>query len=104
MAIAIVGFGLTIGGTIFLSISQTVFQHGLVHGIKTRAPSLDPHAFLQNGATEVYAVLASTHQERLLQQVLESYVDGIRVVYWVVMTCGAAALLAARGLTWRSIK
>jgi hypothetical protein len=104
VAISIVSFAQTIGGTIFIAIAQTVFQHGILQGINTRAPQLDPRAFLQNGATNINEVLAASHHEDLLQQVLESYTDGVRNVYWVVTSCAAVALVAACGLRWKSIK
>jgi hypothetical protein len=104
VAISIVSFAQTIGGTIFIAIAQTVFQHGILQGINTRAPQLDPRAFLQNGATNINEVLAASHHEDLLQQVLESYTDGVRNVYWVVTSCAAVALVAAYGLRWKSIK
>jgi hypothetical protein len=104
VAISIVSFAQTMGGTIFIAIAQTVFQHGILQGVNTRAPKLDPRSFLQTGATNIQELLAASHHEELLQQVLKSYVDGIRNVYWVVTACAAVALVAACGLRWKSIK
>ena len=103
-AIAIVGFTQTMGGTIFIAIAQTVFQRGLLQGIEDRAPELNPQTFLQNGATDVSALLASSHHQELLGPVLESYVEGIRNVYWLVTACTAVAFAAACGLRWKKLE
>lgn len=104
MAIAIVSFSQTIGGTIFIAVAQSVFQLGISRGISTNAPRLDPHDLFKYGATDISTFLRSSHREDLLSQVLGSYVDGIRDVYYVVTACAAAALVAACGLRWKSIK
>ena len=95
---------MTIGGTVFLSISQAVFQHGILKGIKMRAPQVDGHILLKGGATDLYALLASMNQQRLIGPVLQAYADGTRSVFWVVMACAAAAFVAACGLRWKSVK
>ncbi|KAG9559507.1 MFS general substrate transporter, partial [Aureobasidium melanogenum] len=47
VAISVVSFFMTIGGAIFVPISQTVFQNGFLAAIKTQAPQLDGHVFLK---------------------------------------------------------
>jgi len=56
---AIVMFFQTLGGTLFIAISQTVFQNGLIRGVNKFVPGLDPLILLTSGATEIRKVSAS---------------------------------------------
>lgn len=103
-AISCVSFMMTIGGAISLSISQALFQNGVVSGIQANAPQLDAFMFLQSGATEIRALLASMNREGSLNVVLQAYVDGLRGTFWVPAVCAIAAFAAACGLEWKSVK
>lgn len=104
IAISVIGFALTIGGTVFLAISQAVFQHSILQGIRTQAPQIDGRFLLQSGVTDLYALLASISQQSLIEPVLQAYASGARNVFWVVAACAAAAFMAACGLRWKSVK
>lgn len=104
VAISVVGFTMAISGTVFLPISQTVFQNGLLKGIETNAPQLDAHVFAQSGATEIHSLLASMNQQGALEIVLQAYAQGLNHAFWVVTACATAAFFAACGLEWKSVK
>lgn len=104
VAISCVSFFMTLGGALFIPISQTLFQNGLLNGIEHNAPQLDAHMFLQSGATDVRSLLASISQQAALDVVLQAYVDGLKHTFWVTTACAIAAFVAACGLRWRSVK
>lgn len=104
VAISVVSFAMTLGGTIFLSVSQAVFNHGMLHGIATLAPQVDGQALLKSGATDLHTLLASMDQQQFIVPVLQAYAQGTRSVFWVVMACAITAFSAACGLRWRSVK
>lgn len=104
IAISVVSFAMTLGGTIFLSISQAVFNHGMLRGVAELAPQVDGQLLLKNGATEIKTLLASMEQEQFIRPVLRAYAEGTRAVFWLVMACAIAAFGAACGLRWRSLK
>jgi hypothetical protein len=104
VAIACVAFFQSLGGSLFISVAQTLFQNGLYSGIQKYAPSLDPETFLHSGATEIRSLLAEMHQEDKLHAVLQAYVDGLTHTYWITTACAIAAFLAACGLEWKSVK
>lgn len=103
-AISCVSFSMTIGGAIFLPVSQALFQNGLLRGIEAKAPQLDAHVFLKNGATEIRSLLASMNQQGALNFVLQAYVEGVKNTFWVAVVCAIVSFLAACGLEWRSVK
>ncbi|KAG9532239.1 MFS general substrate transporter, partial [Aureobasidium melanogenum] len=76
VAISVVSFFMTIGGAIFVPISQTIFQNGFLAAIKILAPQLDGHVFLKGGATRIRAILSMMDEEKLLE--CESWIfDGV---------------------------
>lgn len=104
VAIAATSFFFTLGGSLFISVSQTLFQNALLKGIESNAPQLDPHVFLQNGATEIRSLLASMNQQGALNAVLQAYVDGLRNTFWVAAACAIVTFVAVCGLEWKSVK
>jgi hypothetical protein len=104
VAISVVSFFMTIGGAIFVPISQTVFQNGFLAAINTLAPQLDGHVFLKAGATQIRTILSMMGEEKLLDSVLQAYCHALQHVFWVVTACAIAAVIAACGLEWKSVR
>jgi hypothetical protein len=101
---ACVSFFQSLGGAIFISVAQTLFQNGLITGIEEYAPELSPQIFLYSGATAIRGILAQMHREDLLEGVLKAYVLGLSHCYFITVACAAAAFVAAACLQWKSVK
>jgi hypothetical protein len=101
---ACVNFFQTLGGALFISVAQTVFQNGLIEGIHKSLPDLDPQIFLHSGATQIRKVLQSLGREGDLNRVLQAYVEGLSDCYFITVACSIAAFFVACGLRWRSVK
>ncbi|APA14669.1 hypothetical protein sscle_13g094390 [Sclerotinia sclerotiorum 1980 UF-70] len=104
VAISCVSLFMTLGGAVFVPVSQTLFQNRLVGGIEERAPGLDATAFLDSGVTEIRVLLKPWGQEGQLEKVLEAYVEGLRATFWVSSACAIGGFLAVCGLEWRSVR
>ena len=104
VAISVVSFAMTLGGTIFLSVAQAVFNHGMLREIAVLAPQIDGHILLKSGATDLHTLLTAMDQQQYVAAVLRAYAEGTRGVFWLVMACASAAFVAACGLRWRSVK
>lgn len=104
VATACVSFFQTLGGALFISVAQTLFQNGLLSGIEKNAPLLDAELFLHSGATEIRFLLAKLGQEDQLEAVLQAYVDGLTHTYWITTACAIAAFCMVCGLEWKSVK
>lgn len=104
VATACVSFFQTLGGALFISVAQTLFQNGLLSGIEKNAPMLDADVFLHSGATEIRSLLGDMHQIGELDAVLQAYVEGLTHTYWITTACAIAAFCACCGLEWRSVK
>ncbi|KAI9773184.1 MAG: hypothetical protein M1840_008305 [Geoglossum simile] len=101
---ACVMFFQTLGGALFISVGQTVFQNGLVRGTYKFANDIDPKALLNAGATMIRPVLEEMGKLEELPNAIKAYMAGLTDAYRVTVACSAIAFLAACFLEWRSVK
>ncbi|KAF4821078.1 Efflux pump aflT [Colletotrichum siamense] len=104
VATAVVQFFQSFGGAIMIAVAQSLFQTGLVNGVATRVPDLDPSIFINAGADQVRSILTQMGRQDAIDAVLESYMVGLRHTYYVTVACAAAAFVACLGLQWKSVK
>lgn len=104
VATACVQFFQSFGGAIFLAVAQTLFQNGLIDGVRQNAPGLDPEIFINSGASQVRQVLAALGQEQFTEAVLTAYLTGLRHAFYITVACAACAFLSACGLSWVNMK
>ncbi|EQB55479.1 major facilitator superfamily transporter [Colletotrichum gloeosporioides Cg-14] len=104
VATAVVQFFQSFGGAIMIAVAQSLFQTGLVNGVATRVPDLDPSIFINAGADQVRSILTQMGRADAIDAVLESYMVGLRHTYYVTVACAAAAFVACLGLQWKSVK
>lgn len=101
---ACVQFFQAFGGAIFIAVSQTVFQNGLIDKIKSDTTGIDPKIFINSGASEIEEVLRSMGRLDAFDTVREAYMVGLRDTYYISTACAGAAFLACLGLRWLSVK
>ena len=101
---ACVMFFQTLGGTLFIAIAQTVFQNGLIRGVRKFVPGLDPLILLTAGATEIRNVLSTVGMLDQLEGALKAYMMGLTDTFRVTLACAAATIITAWFLEWKSVK
>ncbi|KAK0628963.1 major facilitator superfamily domain-containing protein [Bombardia bombarda] len=101
---ACVQFFQSLGGAIFIAVSQAVFQNGITEGIAKNAPNLPVEIFINSGASQVREILKQLHAEDQTDVVLSAYLDGLRQSYFITTGCAAAAFVTACFLSWKKIK
>jgi len=101
---AAVVFFQNLGGALFVSVGQSVFQNGLLDSLSEKAPSLDPDIVLHGGATGIRTILQNIGQMGQLGAVVESYVDGLQMSYQASLGLAVAAFVATFFLEWKSVK
>ncbi|KAM3079995.1 hypothetical protein ACMFMF_003409 [Clarireedia jacksonii] len=101
---ACVSFFQSLGGALFISVCQTLFQNGLLSGISESEPQLDPQIFLHSGATEIRQILKQLRQEDALNGILKAYVLALSHCYWVTAACAIVSFAIVCGLEWKSVK
>ena len=88
-----------LGGAVWLSIAQTIFNQALVSHLRGIA-NLDPTILVRTGATELKNVVP----EQLLGAVLKAYNSAVIGTFEVAVGCAAATIVAGLTMEWRSVK
>lgn len=101
---ACVQFFQALGGAIFVSVAQTLFQNGLIDKINADDIGIDPSIFINSGASEIENVLEQMGRLDALDSVLEAYMIGLRNTYYISVSCAACAFVCAATLQWKSVK
>lgn len=101
---ACVQFFQALGGAIFIAVAQTLFQNGLIDELNKGNSGIDPHIFINNGASEIKSILERMGRLDALDTVLEAYMTGLRNTYYISVACAAFAFLCTLGLQWKSVK
>jgi hypothetical protein len=104
VATACVQFFQAFGGAIFIAVSQTVFQNGLIDGILRDAPGINPVIFINSGASQVREILVGMGREDAVVPVLTAYMSGLRNTYYITTATAVAAFFACIFLEWKSVK
>ncbi|KAJ7629126.1 major facilitator superfamily transporter [Roridomyces roridus] len=100
---ALMMFMQILGGTVFVSVAQTVFQNRLITGLAARVPGVDPRTVFNAGATSLRSPASGVPPD-LLPAVLEVYRDALQGVYFVVAALSALAVVGAVAAEWRSVR
>lgn len=99
-ATAIIMFSQTLGGAVFVSVAQNVFQNCLVRNLREKAPGVDAGRVLGAGATMVRKVV----DEKDLAKVLLAYNDAITETFYVGVAMAVLSILGTVGVQWLSVK
>lgn len=97
--VALMFFSQSLGGAIFICVSQSVFSNHLTDALQS-VPGIDTAAIIAAGATELSRVVPAES----LRTVLIVYNDSLQKSFITVIAVAAAMVLPAAGMEWRSIK
>lgn len=103
-ATACVQFFQSLGGTIFYAVAQTVFQEGIISGMRRNAPDVDPQAIINSGASNIRQALERSGHSADIVAVLNAYNDGLRNTFYVSLAGAACVMIVSLAFTWKRIK
>ncbi|VBB84787.1 Putative MFS toxin efflux pump [Podospora comata] len=103
-ATACVQFFQAFGGAVFIAVSQTVFQNGLITNMLRDAPGIDPAIILNSGASQIRQVLEKIGRPEAVERVLAAYVLGLRNTYYISVAAAGCAFLVTFVLDWKPIR
>lgn len=89
-----------LGGTIFVSVGQSVFTNQLVRSLAQLVPSLDPRTVLGAGATNLQHTLPAN----LLPGVILAYNTALTKVFLVSASMAAVSVIGSTLMPWESVK
>jgi hypothetical protein len=97
---AIITFMQSIGGALFVSVAQNVFNNTLLQRLAQDAPTADAAKIAATGATMLRYVVP----ENLLPSVLDAYNSAITQAFYVGVALAAVSILGGFPLQWISVK
>ncbi|KAK2598659.1 hypothetical protein N8I77_012054 [Diaporthe amygdali] len=93
-----------LGGSIFISVGQSVFQNSLSTALKQLAPTVNQAVVFSAGATGLEKALEDVGQGSAYQAVLDAYTRGLQDTFRVSLGLGLGALLATLFVEWKNVK
>ncbi|KAK3649647.1 hypothetical protein LTR56_006830 [Elasticomyces elasticus] len=89
-----------LGGAVFISVSQNIFNSHLVSSLVKQNIGLNPEQILNTGATSLRSAVPADN----LPALLIIYNSAVRQVFVLGTILSCLAVLGAAGLEWRSVK
>ncbi|WZH47041.1 major facilitator superfamily domain-containing protein [Fusarium acuminatum] len=100
VGLSILNFVNFFGGTIFITVSQSLFQGQLQDKITKYVPDIDIHQLTNSGATGVKSLVPADKMEL----VLGAYNDSMKAIWYLGLGMACAAFLVSFGFEWRTVK
>lgn len=97
---AIIMFTQTLGGALFVSVGQNVFENRLLKGLQKSVPDLNPALVVSGGATSLVTSVPAAD----LAKVLVAYNDTLTQVFYVAVAMAALSLIGSLAMEWKSVK
>ncbi|KAF7337043.1 Major facilitator superfamily transporter [Mycena venus] len=97
---ALVLFLQSIGGSVFVSIAQNVFENKLLSGIRQDVPSVDPTIVLRAGATSLKDAVAPA----LVDAVIVVYNKALVSAFYVGTAAACLSVVGTVAIEWKSVK
>ncbi|KAL1853595.1 MFS sugar transporter [Diaporthe australafricana] len=97
---AVIVFTQTLGGSLFVSVSQNVFSNKLVEYVRDYAPGLEPSIVLSAGATSIQKTIPA----EFLDGVTLAYNDALMQTFLVSAALAAVSIVGSGFMEWKSVK
>lgn len=97
---AVITLAQTLGGAIFISVGQNIFQNQFAHAMHLEDPSVDVATVLSAGTTTLRKHLPAEQ----LPAVLRSYNSAIIQAFYVGVALASLSFIGTIALEWKSVK
>ncbi|KAI0399016.1 MFS general substrate transporter [Xylaria palmicola] len=97
---SVINFMQTLGGALFVSVGNNVFNNKLIEELGHRVPSIDPREVLSAGTTNLQKTLPA----ELVPAVVASYNTALTTAFLVATGLASIAILGAAFMEWKSVK
>ena len=96
---ALMMFSQTLGGTVFISVSNNIFDARLAQNLG-KIPGIDIGSVIATGATDLKSMVPAA----LLPQVLVAYNDALRATFYVATALSCCTIFGSLAMEWKSVK
>ncbi|KAF4973349.1 hypothetical protein FSARC_327 [Fusarium sarcochroum] len=100
IGLSILNFGVFLGGTVFVTVSQTLLEGQLENKVAKFIPGVDIHTLTSSGATSLKSLVPSDK----LDLVLTAYNDSMKSIWYLGLAVASVALVASFGVEWKNVK
>ncbi|KAJ7746353.1 major facilitator superfamily transporter [Mycena metata] len=90
----------TLGGALFISVGQNVFQNKLISGLVAKVPGVSPLLVLSSGATN----LKNAVDPKYLADVISVYNTALITAFYVSIAMGGMSIFGSLLTEWKSVK
>ncbi|KAH9902351.1 putative efflux pump [Xylariomycetidae sp. FL2044] len=97
---SVIIFCQTLGGALFVSVGQNVFQNKLVQELAAHAPSVDPRAVLGAGATGLIDSLPAS----VIPDIILSYSNALTTTFIAGIALAVFTVFGSVMVEWKSVK
>lgn len=97
---AIMVFTQSLGGALFISVGQNVFNNELIKGLVANVPGIDPSIISKIGATTIKDMF----EAKVMPLVLSAYNEALIKTYYASLAMGILGTFCACGVEWISVK
>ncbi|KAL8666226.1 MAG: hypothetical protein Q9168_007534 [Polycauliona sp. 1 TL-2023] len=102
---ALVIFGQTLGGAIFVSAAQNVFTNELLSNLARSLPEINPELVLSAGATALRSVIEGQGLgQEAVKRAAEAYSGALVKAFQMATGLACVTIIGAVGMEWRSVK
>lgn len=99
MGMSLVTFSQTFGGSIFLTLTQTIFGHGLDSGLQQYAPSVNVQTVITAGATAFRQAVEPGE----IDGVVKAYNLAINHIFYLAVGTAVGVFIFSWGIGWHKI-
>lgn len=100
VGLALVIFSQTLGGAIFISVAQNVFQNQLLANLAKYAPTQNAGEVIAAGAT----MIRSLFDGEVLHNILLAYNDAVTQTFYVAVAMSALSVIGPIFIEWLSVR
>lgn len=99
-AISLLFFGQQLGGSVFLSIAQSVVSQELIKNVRLKLPDVDASMIVNSGATDLRDVVESHN----LDVLLHVYNEAVVKVFYLAAALSSVGLVVALFVEWKNMR
>ncbi|KAF5617287.1 HC-toxin efflux carrier TOXA [Fusarium tjaetaba] len=100
IGLSILNFLIFLGGTVFVTVSQTLLEGQLESRIAKYVPGVDVNTLANSGATNLWNLVPSDK----VDMVLNAYNDSMTSIWYLGLGMGCFALITSFGFEWKNVK
>ncbi|KAJ6790271.1 hypothetical protein PWT90_06587 [Aphanocladium album] len=93
-------FAVFLGGSVLVTVSQTIFEQQLIKKLLKIEPNLDTSSLSGSSATSLRDIVPAARQH----EALAAYNDSMRAIWYLGLAVAALAFCGSFGLGWQSVK